>query len=198
MAVEFNLDMDKVIAASIFIASKDSKDVPQLTMGKLLKLIFLADKYHLVRYGRPITGDRYEAMKDGPVPSWAYDLFKRQVLRKPFTEQGRQLVKSLRVDRSQKNPLLRATAGYDRDQLSKSDIAALEATIAEFGRKSFNQLRDITHHMVAWKEAWDGRGKQEKAHMKFESFFVDDPNAISSDVDEMIEDHHLRHVLAQP
>ena len=39
--------------------------------------MFLAEKYHLVRYGRPITGDRYDAMKDGPVPSFTYDLFKK-------------------------------------------------------------------------------------------------------------------------
>ena len=51
MAVEFNIDFDKVIAATTYIASQSPK-LPELTMGKMCKLIFLADKHHLVRYGR--------------------------------------------------------------------------------------------------------------------------------------------------
>jgi hypothetical protein len=41
---------------------------------KALKLIFLADRYHLCRYGRLITNDSYVAMKHGPVPSATRDI----------------------------------------------------------------------------------------------------------------------------
>ncbi len=33
----------------------------------LLKFIFLADRYHLRKFGRTITGDSYRAMTYGPV-----------------------------------------------------------------------------------------------------------------------------------
>ncbi len=198
MAVEFNLDIDKVIATAIFIASKDVKDVPDLTMAKLLKLIFLADKYHLVRYGRPITGDCYVAMKDGPVPSFTYDIFKKEVLKTPFTVQGKRLARAFRKTGPTGQPVLRAVANYDPNQLSRSDVAALDTTIREFGRRSFSQLRKITHDMNAWKESWESRGDKDRAAMYFEQIFADDPNAIAGDMAEMIENDRLRHLLAQP
>ncbi len=41
---------------------------------KLIKLIFLADKYHLLKYGRTITEDDYYAMELGPVASIVKDI----------------------------------------------------------------------------------------------------------------------------
>lgn len=41
---------------------------------KLIKLLYLADRQALLRWGRPITNDRYVAMKYGPVVSTIYDL----------------------------------------------------------------------------------------------------------------------------
>ena len=38
---------------------------------KAIKLIYLADRLHLRKYGRPIIGDMYWAMKLGPVGSLA-------------------------------------------------------------------------------------------------------------------------------
>jgi len=38
-----------------------------LTKLKAVTLMYLSDQYHLFRYGRPITGDRYVAMDMGPV-----------------------------------------------------------------------------------------------------------------------------------
>ena len=42
---------------------------PGLTKKQLCKLLFLADKQHLLRYGRTITGDRYFALEQGPIPT---------------------------------------------------------------------------------------------------------------------------------
>jgi len=41
---------------------------------KLIKLVYLADKYHLLRYGRTVTGDEYFAMENGPVASTLKDV----------------------------------------------------------------------------------------------------------------------------
>ncbi|WP_409530306.1 Panacea domain-containing protein [Shinella sp.] len=50
-------------------------------MGRFhaLKTLYYADRAHLQRYGRPITGDRYIAMENGPVPSYAYNAVKQQL-----------------------------------------------------------------------------------------------------------------------
>lgn len=195
MPLEFQLDIDKVIAAAIFIASKNP---PELTIGKMMKLIFLADKYHLVRYSRPITGDHYDAMQDGPVPSFAYDLFK-QVLRRPFTAQGKQLASALVVDANYELPRFSSRAEFDPEQLSQSDILALNETLRQFGDKSFEELSALTHTMAAYDKAWRSRGLFKKsARMKFEDFFEDDAGAIAGAKEETIENDCLRKSFAKP
>src|SRR5207237_2158416 len=62
----FQFKEDKAISAIVFVAAHGISD---LTKGKLAKLLFLADKQHLVRHGRPITGDWYAALPHGPIPS---------------------------------------------------------------------------------------------------------------------------------
>src|SRR3990167_5078172 len=42
----------------------------------LLKLLFLADRYHIRRYGRPIFNDVYFAMTYGPVASAVKDVIE--------------------------------------------------------------------------------------------------------------------------
>jgi hypothetical protein len=60
----------KALETLVFLANKDKRQY------WILKAIYLADKEHLGRYGRQIFGDRYIAMKLGPVPSLAYDIVK--------------------------------------------------------------------------------------------------------------------------
>ena len=43
---------------------------------KLIKLLYLADRDALIRWGRPITADRYVSMDNGPVLSRIYDLIR--------------------------------------------------------------------------------------------------------------------------
>ena len=46
---------------------------------KLIKLLYLADREALIRWGRPITYDTYVAMKHGPVLSGTLDVIKGRV-----------------------------------------------------------------------------------------------------------------------
>jgi uncharacterized phage-associated protein len=45
---------------------------------KLIKLLYLADREALIRWGRPITTDRYISMDVGPVVSRIYDLIRNE------------------------------------------------------------------------------------------------------------------------
>ena len=66
MAVGFKFEQAKAIAAIEVLVDGGILD---LTRGKIAKLLFFADKRHLVQYGRPITGDWYAALQHGPLPS---------------------------------------------------------------------------------------------------------------------------------
>src|SRR5258708_24651273 len=44
------------------------KCLSPVTKAKMCSLLFLADRNHLLRFGRPITGDNYEAAVTGPIP----------------------------------------------------------------------------------------------------------------------------------
>lgn len=58
--------------AARFLALADGR----ISYLKLLKLLYLADKQMLIDHGKPITYDRWYAMKHGPVLSSTYNLIK--------------------------------------------------------------------------------------------------------------------------
>lgn len=192
MAVRFTFDIDKTIAAATYISSKQ---LPDLTIGKMFKLLFLADKDHLVRYGRTITGDGYAAMKDGPVPSKLYDLVKEAKV-KALTPSAKKLSLGFKLDKaSDDRAHIVAQAPLDPMQLSRSDIAALDRTIETFGAMSFAQLRKITHDTPAYEKAWHGSGS---SPMKFEDFFENDPYALVGAKEEMLENYAVKKIFAKP
>lgn len=51
---------------------------------KLIKLLYLLDREALLRWGRPVTTDRYVSMDNGPVVSRIYDLIREEPLRAPI------------------------------------------------------------------------------------------------------------------
>ena len=194
MSVQFEFDPEKTVAAALYIVSKN---LPELTMAKLFKLLYLADKDHLVRYGRPITGDNYVAMKDGPVPSNLYDLFK-EARGTPSSPAGILLSKSIKAEVSTyQYPRLVASGTIDPMQLSISDIAALDRILFEFGRLSFLRLRSLTHETPAWENARADRAS-DSPPMKFEDFFEEDPNAIVGAKEEMVENFALKMAFDEP
>jgi uncharacterized phage-associated protein len=194
MAVEFKFNFPRSLAVITYIASKN---VPELTTYKILKLIFLADKFHLVQHGRTITGDKYSALPDGPVPSRLYDFFKKQVLKNPFSSEGRQLRANLEIDKTGTYPRFKAKAAPDMDELSSTDVDAIDFAIKKFGAFSYGELKDLTHEMAAFEKAWKSKKPQaEMAPMKFEDFFEGDKHTVEAARAEMIESDLLRKEFA--
>ena len=58
----------------IFSSSYPASHLGGIERAPGYKLLFLADKYHLIRYGRTITNDEYWAMSYGPVGTAAKDV----------------------------------------------------------------------------------------------------------------------------
>ena len=189
MAVKFELDWNKALAAITYIASRD---VPELSKGKMCKLVFLTDKYHLVRFGRPVTGDCYYAIPNGPIPS---AILKRlDALEEREKDNG--LTGVLELDRAYQYPRISAEHPVEMDNLSESDVSALERTLRLFGKMGFAELSAITHAMPAYSKAWERRGGAKSFPMVFEDFFEEDDEAVVGVLEEVIENDLLIKVFA--
>ena len=140
----FRLDADKAVEAVLFLAARAKKP----TFHTVSKLLYHADRLHLGRYGRPITGDRYVAMKHGPVPSATYNIWKtiRGDERVPIPEAA---IDALAVVNGFE---LRACRGADESVLSQSELECLAESVATHGSKSFAQLTRDSHD-AAWHAA---------------------------------------------
>lgn len=190
MAVGFPFDREKASAAVVYLAAQP---ITGLSKGKICKLIFLADKHHLVRFGRPVTGDRICAMKDGPVPSNILNMLNR-LLEDPNDPSIALLGQHVSIDRSYVHPHFRAERFSLEEFLSQSDIEALQATVDRFGGKTFSELRSMTHDMTAYKSAWKARSNN-APDMSFEDFFEEDDDAIEGAREEMLDADAMRKVF---
>jgi uncharacterized phage-associated protein len=132
---------EKFAQVVVFFASKGLAD---LTNMKLAKLIYFADKRHLQKYGRTITGDTYYGMEHGPVPSAIYSALK-----------NREFADVVECDGPTCGvyPVWRAIADVDPQWLSDSDEEVLVETFKELGRLTARELRDRSHTEVDVKKA---------------------------------------------
>lgn len=113
---------------------------------KALKLVYFADRYHLRRFGRPITGDEYLAMSYGPVASGAKDLAEMgDFLSDDERAYGAQFLAP--VDRYS----YRSAAEVAERTLSESDRLALAWAWEMFGHMDSFELADYTHRYPEWK-----------------------------------------------
>lgn len=192
MPVSFEFDSEKAIAAIAYLASKN-EDVPELDKYKAAKLFFLADKYHLVRYGRPISGDDYRALEFGPIPQMILDMLQEVTAGLLLRAETARLAEVLDVDRSFKYPRFRTKGAISLDSLSKSDLMALDHVIKVHGHKSFSALVALTHSMAAYRHAWAGKAEGAKmAPMNYEDFFDEEPDAVAGAFEDMMENDSLR------
>ncbi len=135
----------KVAQMAAYLLSKDGGRMAYL---KLIKLLYLSDRQSLDSYGESISGDRFVAMKHGPVLSQTYDL-----------------IKNGGEDESGWNHWIRSADNYDvalkpfavsvedLDELSEADIDILDSIMVEFGHMSKFQIRDFTHnHCAEWQD----------------------------------------------
>ncbi|MFQ5431748.1 MAG: Panacea domain-containing protein [Nitrospinota bacterium] len=141
------IETSTIIEAVYYFLNKTG----EATKLKLLKLLYLADKYHLIRYGRTVTDDDYYAMEHGPVGSTVKDVleFNRFTLAENEYAYASKLFD--RID----DKTLKAKPGIqsgELEMLSESDIEALDFIIKKFGKMTAAELRNYTHRYPEWKQ----------------------------------------------
>lgn len=140
-----NFDSEKIVEILLYISNKK----PNIGFHQMSKVLYFADRKHLVRHGRTITGDSYFAMKDGPVPSETYDLLKAlkstsfNVLHEEAIKERIEVVHSYQI---------RPKDQADTDFLSETDIECLDESFEENKNLSYGQLVDKSHD-YAWNRA---------------------------------------------
>jgi uncharacterized phage-associated protein len=191
VTVTFNFDTEKAIAAIVYLGSRG---IHGLTKYKICKLVFLADKYHLVRYGRPITGDRLCAMPYGPVPSQILNILNGAIEAEGgwIADEGVRLLSDfVEVQRMYHDPHFKTVRDMEPGILSTSDINALNAVVQEHGAKTFGELKAMTHESYAYQTAW-GKRTNNSPTIAYEDLFEEDDDALEGAREEMIENHQLR------
>ncbi len=144
--IRFQFDEKKALEALVFIA----QEWPGITAFYGAKCAFIADKRHLNKYGRPVIGDRYIAMDNGPVPSAVYDWFKGNLER--FAD-PKAIVEAIDFRRNGKLVEAHAKRKPDVGIFSPSDIDALRDAVSYCRRHGVGKLSRITHDDPAWKAA---------------------------------------------
>ncbi|HUP46023.1 MAG TPA: Panacea domain-containing protein [Thermoanaerobaculia bacterium] len=178
MPITFRFDIEKLVHALAYFAFHGVKDLDKM---KAAKLLFHADKYHLLKYGRPVLGDQYACMEYGPVPSTSLNVMNDVMARDAkFPPVAKELFDAfLEVDKSffQKYPVFKARRQPDLDVFSDSDIEALDVALRECGAKSAWQLSQESHDEPAWKLANERRPVGSSVVMDYRSFFEGHPEA---------------------
>lgn len=117
---------------------------------KLIKLLYLAERRSLQQFGYPLTGDRLVSMRHGPVLSRTYDHIKGDEF---SAEGGWDAWIADQADYMVGLTEHGSTGNFD--DLSESDIDALDATWLDFGAMGKWELRDYTHTLPEWEDPGD-------------------------------------------
>jgi uncharacterized phage-associated protein len=151
--LQFKFDKEKCISVLSYI----TKNLETADFLRVFKVLYFAEQKHLVRFGRPIVGDNYIAMKHGPVPSNIYNeldkiqsgigktmdnLLKNNISFSDYFE-----VKKIN---EVKNVFLKIN--IELDTISESEFMCLNESLEENRKLSFNELSNKSHDS-AWKKA---------------------------------------------
>ena len=180
------IDTSKIIQALCFLLNKIPEH--QADKLKLVKLLFLADKCHLLRYGRTISGDEFWAMKRGIVGSVTKDILgfdenEENYFPDPEYEYAKKMLQKVGRYTYRANY---ACSAENIDQLSQTDIEALRLVVEHYGNFSGPELVTLTHRYPEWeqyKELFDSnQTKREKLNTEeLLSLLRDDPFAMPDD-----------------
>ena len=183
----FKVDHEKITQVLNYFASKAGGKINKM---KALKLMFLADRYHLRKYGRLVSNDYYVAMKLGPVPSIAMDIAEADSFLDPnLKEYAVQYLKASSTRRQ-----IESVKPVETEYFSESDLEALNFAWDKFGHLTKWSISDFTHEYPEWQRHLPAlRAGSKVEQISLDDFFKDPENAeIDRCYDLSDEDRQLR------
>ncbi len=125
--------MDFATKARLNIALYIAHKVEIKDFHNIFKILFWADREHLLKYGKKVLNDNYVVMPKGPVPSQLYDYFKS--IRNSKDEYFEV------YDEYNIKPLVEP----DMDYISKSEIECIKNSIKNYDNLPFNHRCELSH-----------------------------------------------------
>lgn len=113
---------------------------------KLIKLLYLADREALLRWGRPVSTDRFVSMDRGPVLSRVLDLITGDV---PPGPRG---VWNEYVSAPFDFEVRLVVAEPQSDELSVAEEKLIREIFEKYGKMSRWSLVDLTHSLPEWED----------------------------------------------
>jgi uncharacterized phage-associated protein len=115
----------------------------QMHYIKLIKLMYLADRESLLRWGAPVTTDRYVSMDNGPVLSKVLSL---------ITDDRAKPLWSQYISAPLGEYEVRLLLPAPTDRLSRAEEALMREIFAEYGhRNRWDLIDNVMHKLPEWQ-----------------------------------------------
>lgn len=184
--IRFKFDVEKFVTVMLLLG----KETPQLDVLKAAKLLYFIDREHLRKFGRPVLGDHYVAMKEGPVPSRAYDLLKDIRLgAEPSIPIRAQLTQDWKYE------IFSPQVEPNLELLSESELASIRKIIEELGNLSGWELRNRSHEHLTWRESTEN-SVLKAVSIDYELFFKENPEECRDALEAMLIGQEDRDIVS--
>ncbi len=159
----------KAIQALNYFAQKEGGAINKM---KAIKLIWLSDRLHLRKFGRPVVKDKYFALKYGPIQTNVKEFAENDT--NVFFAEEESVYRNgyLKTHGSLR---FRSISAPELKVFSKSDIAIMDEVYETFGHLDQFALSELSHIYPEWKrfEKALKSGLGSRFQMDYLDFFKD-------------------------
>ena len=153
----FNFNVHKAIEVILYFAEKEkAANKTDIDLIKVHKYCYFSEKEHLRRFLKPIFGDMYCALPEGPVPSAIYDILKWC-----RGDRNEFMANALKSTGMSEHFPLRIYAPYyvaplrkpSISKFSKSEIQVMDEIFEKYHAIPSKELSAKSHEEAAWQSA---------------------------------------------
>lgn len=157
----------KAVQALNFLAIKSGGTINKM---KALKLVWLADRVHVRKFGRSITGDEYYALPNGPVPSGTRDVLESSNF---LDDAASEYAKAFITQSDKYN--FKTLSEVNQKVFSQTDIEILDLVFSKYSHLGQFELRDLSHSFPEWKKYESALTKRLSSRFRIDplDFFID-------------------------
>lgn len=141
----------KIRATVLYILEKFPSGVDYI---KLFKILYFAQREHLVRYGRVIIDDSFQARKLGPVSGFVRKSLKLIELSETLPPDISMFGKGIHITPGPDCQTIRSGEKPDLDELSASETRCLDMYISKFRYMDSDAVSKLSHEDKAWQRAF--------------------------------------------
>ncbi|HEY3856810.1 MAG TPA: Panacea domain-containing protein [Verrucomicrobiae bacterium] len=141
--LSFRFNCTKAAQAGAFLLNKAGGSMDKYLF---IKMLYIADRESLSKWGEPITGDLPVSMEHGPVLSIIYDLTKGE-------SPGHRASWSPYIsDADDQTNQVSLKADPTRDQLSNNEVRILESVYSKFKDYTWKRIKDYCHSFAEYED----------------------------------------------